>query len=158
VYDCEVEGTIPKDINGAFVRVGGSWFYPGKNGDTNPFLADGYISSFRFRNGIVDYKGRFVKTKRFLDNLKERRNVYGYYRNPTTNEPAYQNLDKPYLGTVSNTAPVAHAGKLFAVKEDAQPCEIDPNTLETLGAWISTVNSNPKPLRPIRSLILSAAK
>ena len=135
VYDCEVEGTIPKDISGAFIRVGGAWFYPGKDGTTNPFSSDGYISAFYFRNGVIDYKGRWVKTKRFLDNLSARRNLYGHYRNPTTNARGYQNMEQPYLGTVSNTAPIAHAGKLFALKEDAQPCEIDPNTLETLGAW-----------------------
>lgn len=135
VYDCEVEGTIPEEIDGAFVRVGGSWFYPGKNGDTNPFSPEGYISSFRIKNGIVDYKGRWVKTPRFLNNLAERRQLYGKYRNPTTNDSAYQNLDKPYLGTVMNTAPIAHGGKLFALKEDAHPYEIDPNTLETIGPW-----------------------
>ena len=135
VYDCEVEGTVPPEIDGSFVRVGGSWFYPGKNGDTNPFSAEGYISSFRIKNGIVDYKGRWVKTPRFLNNLSARRQLYGKYRNPYTNESGHQNIDQPYLNTVQNTAPIAHAGKLFALKEDALPFEMDPNTLETLGPW-----------------------
>ena len=135
IFDCEVEGTIPSNIDGAFVRVGGSWFYPGKNGDTNPFSPEGYISSFRIKNGIVDYKGRWVKTPRFLNNLAHRRQLYGKYRNPYTNEEGFQNLDQPYLGTVQNTAPIAHGGKMFALKEDAHPYEIDPNTLETLGPW-----------------------
>src|SRR5690349_4742579 len=30
VYDCEVIGKIPSDLNGAFVRVGGEWVYPPK--------------------------------------------------------------------------------------------------------------------------------
>lgn len=119
VYDCEVEGTIPDAIDGLFVRVGGSWFYPGRNGDTNPFSPEGYVSSFRIKNGIVDYTGRYVRTPRFLNNLAERRQLYGKYRNPYTNEEAFQNLDKPYQGTVMNTAPIAHGGKLFALKEDA---------------------------------------
>ena len=135
VYDCEVEGLIPPELDGAFVRVGGSWFYPGKNGDTNPFSAEGYVSTFRIRKGIADYKGRWVRTPRFLNNLAQRRQLYGRYRNPATNDPAYQKPDQPYLGTVQNTAPLAHGGRLFTLKEDALPYELDPNTLETLGPW-----------------------
>ncbi|MES2606624.1 MAG: carotenoid oxygenase family protein, partial [Pseudomonadota bacterium] len=52
-----------------------------------------------------------------------------------TADPAMQYADKPYQGTVMNTAPIAHHGKLYALKEDAHPFEIDPNTLETLGPW-----------------------
>src|SRR5690606_3609265 len=36
---------------------------------------------------------------------------------------------------VSNTAPMAHAGMLFSLKEDSHPIRIDPFTLETLGSW-----------------------
>lgn len=135
IYDCEVEGEIPKDLNGAFIRVGGEWFYPQKYADDSPFSMDGYITSFRIHNGIVDFKARWIKTPRFLNNLAARKQLYGKYRNPFTAEPEGQNIDKPYLNTVMNTAPIAHAGKLFALKEDAQPFEIDPNTLETLGPW-----------------------
>ena len=131
VYDCEVEGTIPKELDGAFFRVGGDYFYPPKREDDSPFSTDGYISSFRIKNGIVDFKGRWIKTPRFLNNLKARKQLYGVYRNPFTADIDYVN--KPYLGTVMNTAPIAHHGKLYALKEDAQPYEIDPNTLETLG-------------------------
>ena len=64
IYDCEVEGSIPKDLNGAFVRVGGEWFYPPSRPDDSPFSTDGYISSFRIREGIVDFRGRWVQTPR----------------------------------------------------------------------------------------------
>ena len=55
VYDCEVEGTIPKDLDGAFYRVGGEYFYPPIREDDSPFSIDGFISSFRIKNGIVDF-------------------------------------------------------------------------------------------------------
>ncbi len=54
-------------------------------------------------------------------------------------------------GTVSNTAPMVHAGRLFTLKEDALPIEIDPVTLETIGfhdfggGWQSeTFTAHPK--------------
>lgn len=135
VYDCEVEGRIPPELDGCFVRVGGEWFYPGRHEDDSPFSADGYVSSFRIHEGVADFKGRWVKTPRFMNNLEAGRQLYGVYRNPFTNVEGYENPEKPYLGTVQNTAPHAHAGRLFTLKEDAHPYEIDPNTLETLGPW-----------------------
>ncbi len=135
VYDCEVEGTIPPDINGAFVRVGGEYLYPPSRPDDSPFSTDGYISSFRINKGSVDFRGRWIRTPRFEKNLAARKQLFGVYRNPFTADPSNDYADKPYLGTVMNTAPIAHHGKLYALKEDAHPFEIDPNTLETLGPW-----------------------
>jgi carotenoid cleavage dioxygenase-like enzyme len=135
IYDCEVEGAIPKDLNGAFVRVGGEWFYPPSRPDDSPFSTDGYISSFRIRDGIVDFRGRWVQTPRFRNNLEARKQLYGVYRNPFTHDESVRDLERPYLATVANTSPLAFGGKLYALKEDAHPYEIDPNTLETLGPW-----------------------
>lgn len=135
VYDCEVVGTIPQGLNGAFVRVGGDWAYPARHADDSIFNQDGYISRFRFRDGRVDYKGRWVRTPRFLNNAKAGRQLYGYYRNPYDCDPSVRNVDRPYLNTVINTAVEAHAGMLFALKEDSRPYRMDPVTLETLGPW-----------------------
>jgi carotenoid cleavage dioxygenase-like enzyme len=135
IFDCEVEGRIPRELNGAFVRVGGEYFYPPSRADDSPFSTDGFISRFRIADGNVDFKARWIRTPRFLNNLAARRQLYGVYRNPFTADPSNQYADKPFLGTVMNTAPIAHHGKLYALKEDAHPYEIDPNTLETLGPW-----------------------
>ena len=135
VYDCEVVGKIPTDLNGAFVRVGGEWLYPPKFADDAALNSDGYISQFTFRNGKVDYRGRWVRTARFEANREAQRQLYGYYRNPYTDDPKVRDPARPALRTVSNTAPLAYAGKLFALKEDGLPQRIDPHTLESLGAW-----------------------
>jgi carotenoid cleavage dioxygenase len=131
VYDCEVVGKIPTDIAGAFVRLGGDWFYPPKSADDSPFNVDGYVSMFRFKNGVVDFKGRWVKTPRFLADRAAHKQLFGMYRNPLTDDPSVKKLDR----TVSNTTPLAFAGKLFALKEDSLPYEINCNTLETIGPW-----------------------
>jgi carotenoid cleavage dioxygenase-like enzyme len=135
VYDCEVVGKLPSDLNGAFVRVGGEWLYPSKFPDDAVLNSDGYISRFTFRNGKVDYKGRWVRTPRFVANHEAQRQLYGYYRNPYTDDPQVRDPSRPNLRTVSNTSPLAHGGKLFALKEDGLPTRLDPNTLETLGPW-----------------------
>ncbi len=131
LLDCEVEGTIPSDMDGAFVRVGGEFYYPPKFPDDAFLHSDGYISSFRIKNGRVSYKGRFVHTPRFDANLAAGHQQFGYYRNPFTDDAAVKGVN----GTVSNTAPMVHAGRLFTLKEDAHPIQIDPETLETIGPW-----------------------
>ncbi len=131
LLDCEVEGEIPSDMEGTFFRVGAEWYYPPKFPEDAFLHADGYISSFRFRDGKVGYKGRFVRTPRFEANLAAGRQQFGYYRNPFTNDEAVSGID----GTVSNTAPLIHAGRLFTLKEDAHPIEIDPHSLQTIGFW-----------------------
>lgn len=131
VFDCEVvEGKIPADLAGAFYRVGGEWFYPPLFPDDSPFNADGYVSVFRFASGSVDFRGRWIKTDRWKAQQAARRQLFGYYRNGLTDDPAVRG--RVNRG-VANTNMYAHAGKLLALKEDNLPMAIDPDTLDTLG-------------------------
>jgi carotenoid cleavage dioxygenase len=135
VYDCEVTGHIPRDMNGAFVRVGTEWLYPPRYADDSIFNADGFVGLFRFRDGLVDFKGRWVHTVRWEKNTAAHRQLYGYYRNPFTDDPSIrrETIERPWLRTLANTNVIAHAGKLFAMKEDGPPYELDPATLATRG-------------------------
>lgn len=151
VVDCIVTGTIPPELEGAFYRMHGDWIYAPKFKDEASLSADGYISMFRFKNGSVDYRGRYVRTDRYLQQIAARKQLYGYYRNPYTDDPEVRDVDNPGLRTTANTTPVILAGKLYATKEEGLPYEIDPNTLETRGptdfdgAWKSqTFTAHPK--------------
>jgi carotenoid cleavage dioxygenase-like enzyme len=151
IFDCEVIGKVPTDMNGAFVRLGGDWLYPSIASDDIPFNSDGYISMFRFKNGNVDFKGRWVRTERYQRDLAANRQLYGTYRNPFTDDPSVRDLERPNRRTVSNTTPLAFAGKLYTLKEDGLPHQIDPKTLATIGptdfggAWKSqTFTAHPK--------------
>lgn len=151
VVDCVVVGEIPRELNGAFYRMHGDWIYPPKFADESSLSADGYISMFRFRNGRVDYRGRYVKTHRYNRQIAAGKQLYGYYRNPHTDDPEVRDVENPHLRTAANTTPVVLAGKLYATKEEGLPYEIDPNTLETIGAtdfggaWRSqTFSAHPK--------------
>jgi carotenoid cleavage dioxygenase len=133
VHDCEVRGEIPKDLNGAFYRMHLDWLYPPANADETILAADGYISMFRLRDGGASYKGRYVQTLRYQNQVKADRQLYGYYRNPYTDDPSVRDIANPGARTTANTTPVILGGKLYATKEDGLPYEIDPNTLATLG-------------------------
>ncbi len=135
IDDCEVVGKIPADLDGAFYRVGYEWYYPPKFTDDAILNADGYVSMFRIKGGKVDYRGRWVETHRVQQMRKARRQLYGYYRNPYTDDPSISDPAHPNLRTVANTAPLVQGGKLFALKEDGLPHQLGPNTLATIGPW-----------------------
>ncbi|MBL8552140.1 MAG: carotenoid oxygenase family protein [Hyphomonadaceae bacterium] len=128
VHDCEVIGEIPKGLNGSLYRCGPDTQYPTLDGD---FIinGDGMVSMFRFEDGHVDFRCRYVKTARLLAERKARRRLYGRYRNPYTDLAAAPREDRDNTG---NTTAFAHNGRLFALREDSHPHEIDPQTLETL--------------------------
>ncbi|MEL1249098.1 carotenoid oxygenase family protein [Aurantiacibacter gilvus] len=132
IHDCEIVGELPPDLDGTFYRVGGEWFYPPKYRDDSPFAADGIATMFRIANGSCDFASRFVETPRYLANKAARQQLFGYYRNPFTHEGEQQG-QYGRADTQSNTNIIVFAGKLLALKEDAPPMELDPDTLETRG-------------------------
>lgn len=147
IFDLEVHGDLPAELNGCWYRMTPDPQYPPRLGDDIYLSGDGMISLFRFEDGHVDYKSRYVRTERFLAERKARRGLFGVYRNEFTDDPAVAGVDR----TVANTSPVWHAGRLFATKEDGLPYEIDPITLETRGRFdwngglrTKTVSAHPK--------------
>ncbi|MED4602425.1 carotenoid oxygenase family protein [Paenibacillus validus] len=131
IYDVEVDGDIPADINGAFYRVGPDPQYPPLLGHDIYFNGDGMVSMFRFQNGRVDYKSRYVRTDKFKLERKAQRALFGAYRNPFFDDPSVQGQIR---GT-ANTNIVFHAGKLLALKEDSPPIVMDPFTLKSQGYY-----------------------
>ena len=133
VHDCEVTGRLPEDMDGAFYRMHADWLYPPKHPDEASLSADGYISMLRVHNGSADYRGRYVHTQRYLRQREARRQLYGYYRNPFTDEEQVRDTRDFTLRTSANTTPVVVGKRLYATKEEGPPYRVDPNTLETLG-------------------------
>lgn len=127
LYDAEVIGEIPRELNGALYRVGGDRFYPTLEND-NIINGDGLFSMIRFEDGHADFKNRYVRTKRHMAERSARKRLYGLYRNPYTDLPEAPQDDRD---NTANTYAFHHHGKLFALREDSLPTEMDPVTLET---------------------------
>jgi carotenoid cleavage dioxygenase-like enzyme len=148
VYDCEVWGEIPKDIEGNFYRMQCDFEYrPPKNEWMTGFNGDGHVSRFRFANGAVDYRGRYVKTARLQAERDARKRLFGVYRNRYTDDPSVANINR----SAANTHLYWHGGKMLVLKEDSLPYTVDPQTLETLGDWnfhgkytATTMSAHPK--------------
>ena len=61
IYDCEVWGQIPSDIEGTFYRVACDFQYrPPENEWPTGFNGDGHVTAFRFAN---DSSGLFLQWK-----------------------------------------------------------------------------------------------
>lgn len=130
LYDLEcVQGTVPPGLDGTFYRVQLDPQYPAMRGDDMPFNWDGMVTSFRFRDGHVDFKSRYVRTPRFEAERAARRALFGSYRNPFTDDPSASGLSRG----LANTNVYWHGGRLLASKEDSLPMELDPDSLDTLG-------------------------
>ena len=77
IHDLVIEGTLPAGINGTWYRLTPDPPYPPLLGDDTFLGGDGMASLFRFRDGHVDYKSRYVLTERLLDDRKARRSLHG---------------------------------------------------------------------------------
>jgi carotenoid cleavage dioxygenase-like enzyme len=127
IAHCEVEGKIPADLNGAFYRTGPDAQFPLRAGNI-PFDGEGHVSMFRFENGRVDYRTRFVRNERFIAQEQAGKILFPMYRNPFLDDPSVKGKSR---GT-HNTHIIHHNGRLLALKEDSPPAAMDLNTLETL--------------------------
>lgn len=131
LYDLEVDGQIPAELDGTFFRVGPDQAFPPKMGDANPFNGDGFVTAFRIKDGHCDMQMQYVHTQRLMAERKARRGLFGDYRNAFTDDESVKALNR----AVANTNVVPHNGMILAMKEDQPPYAMDPFTLETKGLF-----------------------
>ena len=131
IFDLVVEGNLPAEINGSWYRMTPDPQYPPRMGVDTFLSGDGMISLFRFENGHVDYKTRYVMTERLKDDRKARKSLHGLYRNPFTDDPSVQGHKRG----AANTTPIWHGKRLLCLKEDSRAMEVDKDTLETMGEY-----------------------
>ncbi|MXP26607.1 carotenoid oxygenase [Altererythrobacter indicus] len=131
VRNLEVEGEIPAEIDGAFFRAVPDNANAPMFEDDIALNADGMVARFNITGNQVDYDIKYVETERYLAEKEARRALFGQYRNPFTDDPSVKGKDR----TLANTTPVWHGGRLFMTKEDGRGYEVNPHTLETIGAW-----------------------
>ncbi|MCT7661710.1 carotenoid oxygenase family protein [Mycobacterium deserti] len=128
--DLPVEGAIPAELNGWYLRNGPNPRQP----TAHWFTGDGMIHGVRIEGGRAAwYRNRWVRTESFIEDF------------PVYNADGTRNL----RSSVANTHIVNHAGKTLALVESSLPYEIS-NDLETLGAYdfggklVDSMTAHPK--------------
>ena len=127
--ELEVEGELPEDLDGAYVRNGpNSVFQP-----TNLyhwFDGDGMVHGVYFRGGKAGYRSRFVRTEALADEAVAGQAIWPGVMGPF-------DFDKPrhYLKDTANTDLILHGGHLLALWYlCGTPYRLDPLTLEPRGS------------------------
>ncbi|OBR10396.1 Lignostilbene dioxygenase [Colletotrichum higginsianum IMI 349063] len=135
VRNLEIVGTVPAELDGVFYRVMPDPQFPPFIEDDPWFNGDGNVSAFRFHNGNVDFQQKFVRTEKFVRERQANRALGGLWWPPFPPFFAHSYTDAVEfkVRTTANTNVYYFNGSLLAIKEDAPPYRLDPNTLETLG-------------------------
>ena len=127
--DFEIDGKIPDDLNGVYVRNGPNpQFDP--SGRYHWFDGDGMVHAVHFSEGRAVYRNRWIRT----DGFEREREAAG---------PLWRGIIEPWKDNppgepekdTANTDVVFHNDRLLALWYRAgKPYAMDPVTLETLGA------------------------
>ena len=131
LHDLEIEGEMPAGLDGAFYRVAPDPQFPAKAGNDIYFNGDGIVSMFRFKDGP-----RRFQTSLCADRQMEARARGGARAVRRLSHAGHRRRERERaLRGTANTNVIAHAGRLFALKEDSPPVLMDPITLETSGYY-----------------------
>ncbi len=128
----EIEGEIPRDLNGTLYRNGPCQKILPKGGPGAMHLFDGdaLVHAIHFEDGTARHRSRYARTESFQAVEQAGRYCLGGLR-----APAEEPLDEPPPAIQPNTNIVPHAGRLLALVENAPPFEMRPETLESVGLW-----------------------
>ena len=146
--DMEVIGKIPTDIDGVYIRNTENPILE-PIGHYHPFDGDGMIHSISFREGVAQYRNRFVRTKGFeAEQLAGEALWTGIANNPALSKrPGWG--AQGYVKDSSSTDVVVHAGKILSTFwQCGDGYRLDPYTLEQHGAesWtpLGGISAHPK--------------
>src|SRR5689334_22679778 len=77
VDDLEVEGTLPKDLTGAYIRNGPNPRFPPLGSYTFPMEGDGMLHGVWLEGGRARYRNRWVLTNSLRAEMKAGRALFG---------------------------------------------------------------------------------
>ncbi|NJR49347.1 MAG: Apocarotenoid-15,15'-oxygenase [Leptolyngbyaceae cyanobacterium CSU_1_3] len=129
----EVEGEIPPELEGTLYRNGPGLLDVNGQRIQHPFDGDGMICAIAFKQGRAHFRNRFVRTEGYIAEQEAgkilHRGVFG------TQKPGgwFANAFDMKIKNIANTQILYWGGKLLALWEAAEPHQLDPRSLETLG-------------------------
>ncbi len=133
--ELRIEGTIPSNLLGAFMRDGPNCaFQP--NHYVYPLDGDGMVHAVYFRDGHVQYKNRWVQTSHLMTERKFGRTLYGSVGKlmEVPQEVIDAGGEPSPIRNTANTNVLYHGGKLLAMWEGGWPHLLN-NDLSTVGLY-----------------------
>jgi len=120
--DLVVDGEVPRDLHGVFMRNGPNPMFAPDAHYAYPFDGTGMLHAIYLEGGKAAYRNRWVATAELERERAAGKRLY----NSTFSPPPHANL--------ANTNIISHAGRFLALYEGGQPYETD-RLLGTRGAY-----------------------
>jgi all-trans-8'-apo-beta-carotenal 15,15'-oxygenase len=150
VGDCagpaQVSGRMPADLNGVFYRNGPGRFELGGERYHHWFDGDGFAQRWQIGDGKVSHRGRFVATRKFVEETAAGQFLYPAFGTHIARRPVKGNEAL----NAANTNLLPFQGRVYALWEGASATEVDPLTLATVGikTWSDELKSMPFSAHP----------
>jgi carotenoid cleavage dioxygenase len=135
--DLRVEGSLPTDIDGVFMRNGPNPKFPPLGSYSFPLEGDGMIHAVWIGRGKARYRSRWVRTNGLLAEERAGRALYGGIMTPAFVDQGLLGPDPDPGWPIKLDAfinIVRHAGHYLALEEGTPPYEVSPE-LETIGRF-----------------------
>ena len=126
-------GEIPKDFSGIYLRNGPNQIFA-PYGIHHWFDGDGMVHSAEFRDGIVNYRNKWIRTRSLEIELDKERSIWPGLMDSPKRELEFSWGSDLWLKDNSNTDISIHAGKAISTfYQCGDAYSLNPITLETLG-------------------------
>jgi carotenoid cleavage dioxygenase len=138
--DIVVEGTIPPELNGAYLRNGTNTQFDDINSRRHMFNGDGMLHQVQINDGSATYSNTYIRTPRFEAQAAHGKEIYTEFGDvagggkPALVKVIVEMLQKkkgiiPNLADLNNgsatTAIQYHNGRLFCLQETCYPFALD---------------------------------
>ncbi|MGL4462451.1 MAG: carotenoid oxygenase family protein, partial [Planctomycetia bacterium] len=136
VADLKVEGSIPRQLRGLYLRNGPNPAFMPIGGYAFPFDGDGMLHGVYFADGKARYRNRFIRTRGFLAEQQRGKAIYGSLMKPFPLEADKlpPGADPGPIKHTANTHVVHHAGHFLCLWEGGLPYEVT-RELDTVGQY-----------------------
>lgn len=137
VADLTVEGVLPNDLTGAYLRNGPNPEFPPLGSYTYPLEGDGMLHGVWFEAGQARYANRFVRTHSLRAEERAGKAIFGGLMTPAFVDQSLLGDDPDPTWPFKLDADiniVRHADHLLALGEGVPPYEVSPR-LDTLGRY-----------------------
>lgn len=124
VVDLPVEGDIPPELDGSYVRNGPNSQYPPIGGGTFPFDGDGMVHVVTFQGARARYRNKWVTTKDLVAEREAGHALFGGTSVSSRTLTSRTDRERATGKNWSNTNVVAHAGRILSLGDGGTPYEL----------------------------------
>ncbi|BDT60747.1 hypothetical protein MasN3_42410 [Massilia varians] len=144
--DATLRGRLPADLQGSFYRNGPGRFELGGERYHHWFDGDGFAQRWSIGGGKVRHQGRFVETRRYLDETEAGHFLYPSFGTWVARR-GFRDNDSL---NAANTNLLPFNGRVYALWEGGSAIEVDPQTLATRGVktWREDLRAMPFSAHP----------